>query len=49
MFAKACELGLEGIVSKGRTALLKKRDKPRLAEDKESEFREREMMNGLHC
>jgi hypothetical protein len=49
VFAKACELGLEGIVSKGRAASIKKRDEPRLAEDKEPEFREWEMMNGLHC
>ena len=30
-------------------SVYKKRDEPRLAEDKEPEFREWEMMNGLHC
>jgi bifunctional non-homologous end joining protein LigD len=39
VFAKACELGLEGIVSK-RAGSLSLRQKPQLAEDKKTGFRE---------
>jgi hypothetical protein len=38
VFAKACELGLEGIVSKDQGSLC--RSEPRLAQDQEPEFRQ---------
>ena len=38
VFAKACELGLEGILSKLAGRLYRVREEPQLAEDEEPEF-----------
>jgi hypothetical protein len=40
VFAKACELGLEGICVETGGQLLSEREKPQLAEDEEPEFRQ---------
>ena len=40
VFAKVCELGLEGIRLEARGQLLQQREKPQLAEDEEPELRQ---------